>query len=102
MLVKTVQENVFNTEAKHIAFAVNKAARSAENPTLSDWKKIINIFKYLNQTKNYKIIYTGTGEIIAYTKICSTIFVPCNSLLEREHLLKQMYLTILLFAAVMM
>ena len=28
---------------------------------------IISIFKYLNQIKNYKITYTGTEEIIAYT-----------------------------------
>ncbi len=50
-----------------IAFAVNKAARVAENPTISDWHKVVNILKYLNSTKNYKITYKGTGEIVAYT-----------------------------------
>ena len=48
-------------------FAVSKASRTAENPTVSNWHKVINIFKYLNATKNYKIKYSGTGEFIAYT-----------------------------------
>jgi len=50
-----------------ISYSVNKAARSAENPTISDWKKVINILKYLNSTKNYKITYNETGEFAAYT-----------------------------------
>ena len=50
-----------------ISFAVNKAAKNAENPTISDWNKVTNIFKYLNSTKNYKITYTGTGEFTAFT-----------------------------------
>jgi len=50
-----------------IAFAVNKAARKCEEPTVSDWKKIINIFKYLNSTSNYKITYHGKGDFIAYS-----------------------------------
>ena len=50
-----------------IAFAVGKVARKSENPTLADWKKVINIIKYLNYTKSYKITYKGKGEILAYT-----------------------------------
>ncbi len=50
-----------------IAFAVNYAARFCENPTVSDWNKILNIFKYLNNTINYKITYNGTGDFIAYS-----------------------------------
>jgi len=50
-----------------IAFSVGKVARNSENPTLSDWKKVVNIMKYLNYTKNYKITYKGQGEIVAYT-----------------------------------
>ncbi len=50
-----------------IAFSVNKAARNAENPTISDWKKVMNILKYLNSTKFYKITYDETGEFNAYT-----------------------------------
>jgi len=50
-----------------ITFAVGKVARSSENPTMADWKMVINILKYLNYTKHYKIKYKGQGEIIAYT-----------------------------------
>jgi len=35
---------------------------------MNDWKKVINILKYLNYTKNYKIEYKEKGgEILAYT-----------------------------------
>jgi len=50
-----------------ITFTVGKAARNSENPTYGDWKKVINIMKYLNYTKNFKITYKGKGEILAYT-----------------------------------
>jgi len=50
-----------------ISFAVHKAARNSENPTVSDWIKITHILKYINTTKDYKIHYNGKGEIIAYT-----------------------------------
>jgi len=50
-----------------IAYAVNKAARYSEHPTISDWNKVVNILKYLNSNKNYKITYDGKGDIIAYT-----------------------------------
>jgi len=36
-----------------ISFSVLKAARHCESPTLSDWKKVANIFRYLSSTKNY-------------------------------------------------
>ena len=50
-----------------VAFAVNKASRNSEEPTVSDWKKVIHILQYLNTTKNYKIKYDGKGEILGYT-----------------------------------
>jgi len=50
-----------------ISFSVHKAARHCENPTTSDWKKVINIFKYLNNTKNFKLLFNGQGHIHAYT-----------------------------------
>jgi len=50
-----------------IAFSVNKAARNSENPTVSDWHKVIAILQYLKDTKNYKIKYDGTGNIVGYT-----------------------------------
>jgi len=45
-----------------ISYAIGKTARKAENPTMNDWKKVINILKYLNYTKNYKIEYKGRGK----------------------------------------
>eukprot|EP00833_Pecoramyces_ruminatium_P001431 jgi/Orpsp1_1/1175463/evm.model.c7180000054002.1 len=50
-----------------IAFAVNKAARNSENPTVSDWVKVKNILKYLNNTKEYKLHYDGKGKILGYS-----------------------------------
>lgn len=50
-----------------ITFAVGKAARNSEHPTITDWNKVTQIFKYLNTTKDYKICYDGKGEIIGYT-----------------------------------
>ena len=50
-----------------IAFAINKASRKCENPTISDWNKIINILKYINSTKEFKIEYNGKEELVAYT-----------------------------------
>ena len=50
-----------------ISFAVNYAARFCENPTVSDWNKILNIFKYLNNTINYKITYNANGNFLAYS-----------------------------------
>ena len=51
----------------YISFSVHKAARISENPIITDWIKITNILKYLNNTKYYKICYDGEGEIIGYT-----------------------------------
>jgi len=50
-----------------ISYAVNKAARKSENPTVSYWNAIVNIFRYLNTKINYKIKYDGKGKITCYT-----------------------------------
>jgi len=50
-----------------IAFSVNKVARKSENPTISDWKAVVNIFRYLKMTINYKIKYDREGDIVGYT-----------------------------------
>eukprot|EP00833_Pecoramyces_ruminatium_P006475 jgi/Orpsp1_1/1180507/evm.model.c7180000073688.1 len=50
-----------------IAFAVNKAARNSENPTISDWVKVKDILKYLNNTKEYELYYDGKGKILGYS-----------------------------------
>jgi len=38
-----------------IFFAVSKAARKSNNPTLEDWINVIKIFNYLQHIKNYGI-----------------------------------------------
>ena len=50
-----------------ISFAVHKVARNSENPTMTDWRKVENILKYLNSTIDYKITYDGQGNIVGYT-----------------------------------
>jgi len=45
-----------------ISFSVHKAARNSENPIITDWIKITNILKYLNNTKYYKIIIINTKQ----------------------------------------
>jgi len=50
-----------------ISFAVNKAARKSENPTITDWNTVVNILKYISTTINYNISYDGKGEIVGYT-----------------------------------
>jgi len=50
-----------------ISFSVSKASRKNSNPTVSDWSKVVNILKYLNQAKNYYISYKNKRELIDYT-----------------------------------
>ena len=46
-----------------ISFSVSKESRKNSNPTVSDWNKVVNILKYLNQTKNYCISYKKQRRI---------------------------------------
>jgi len=50
-----------------ISFTVNFAARFSENPTISDWNRVLNIFKYLNNTIDYKISFDGSSSLNAYS-----------------------------------
>ena len=58
---------IAKTTRPDISFSVNKAARKCERPTKSDWNKVLNIFKYLNSTKEYKLKLDGQGTLNAYT-----------------------------------
>ena len=55
-----------------ISFAIHHAARQCENPSFTDWHKIINILKYLNNTKYNKILYNGLGPFHGYTDVESS------------------------------
>lgn len=50
-----------------IAFAVNKAARAMEKPTVQDWNQIKRIFRYLRGTVDYGIIYSKAEELKVYS-----------------------------------
>ena len=50
-----------------IACAVNKASRKNKNPNMTDWKKVLQIFKYINQTKDYYLQYKRDGNLNGYT-----------------------------------
>jgi len=45
---------------------VHKAARNSENPTVTDWKSVTNILRYIKNTKNYKITYDGKDDVTAF------------------------------------
>ena len=46
-----------------IACAVNKASRKNKNPNITDWKKVLQIFKYINKTKDYYLQYKRDGNL---------------------------------------
>jgi hypothetical protein len=47
-------------------FSVSKASRKNSNPTTLDWKKVVNIHKYLYQIENYYISYKIIGKLVGY------------------------------------
>jgi len=50
-----------------IAFAVNQAARHAENPTEIDYKALLTILQYLKSTKDKSIHYNGDCKLVGYS-----------------------------------
>ena len=50
-----------------ILFAVSKAARRSQNPTVDDWNKVIKIFNYLKGNTNYGLYFTKDKTIKAYS-----------------------------------
>jgi len=34
---------------------------------MTDWKKVLRIFKYINQTKDYYLLYKRDGNLKGYT-----------------------------------
>ncbi|OUM69797.1 hypothetical protein PIROE2DRAFT_2221 [Piromyces sp. E2] len=60
---KNFDKTTYKNALDHISFAIGKVARNPENLMRSDWKKVINILKYLNYTKkNYKKLNTKERE----------------------------------------
>lgn len=50
-----------------IAYAVNNVSRFNSNYTLSHWKGVKRIFRYLKSTINYKLFYSKGDELVAYS-----------------------------------
>jgi len=46
-----------------ILFSVSRASRYSQKPTLKNWKELVQIFKYLQGTKSYGILYKGKADL---------------------------------------
>lgn len=58
-----------------ISFIVSHLSCKRNNPTKAEWKKVINIFRYLKGTKNYKLKFDNKCDTIAYS---DASFAPDN------------------------
>ena len=45
-----------------VACAIGKLSRRCANPTVSDWKAVKRVFRYLLKTKDLKLVYQRTGQ----------------------------------------
>ena len=44
-----------------IAYAVSVVSQKLDSATVEDWNKVKRIFKYLNGTMNYGILFRSSG-----------------------------------------
>ena len=47
-----------------IAYAINKLAQFTSVPKPKHWTAVKRIFRYLKSTKNYKLTYGGSDELL--------------------------------------
>ena len=59
-----------------ISETISKLSTRKNNPTVRDWKMIINVLLYLNKTKNYFLKFNNKEDIVAYS---DAIFGPKNN-----------------------
>ena len=50
-----------------ISETISKLSTKRNNPTIKDWKAVLNILKYLNKTKNFFLKFSDKDDIIAYS-----------------------------------
>jgi len=50
-----------------ISETISKLSTKRNNPTIKDWKMLLNVFKYLNKTKNFYLRFDDKEDIIAYS-----------------------------------
>lgn len=51
-----------NATRPDISYAVNVLSRHQISPTEADWKMVIRVFRYLIETRNLALVYTGTTD----------------------------------------
>jgi len=45
---------------------ISKLSTKRNNPTIKDWKAVLNVLKYLNKSKNFFLKFNDKDDIIAY------------------------------------
>jgi len=58
-----------------VACAIGKLSQKCVNPTVSDWRAVKRVFRYLVKTKDLKLIYQKTGEPLKV--YCDSDFAGC-------------------------
>jgi hypothetical protein len=50
-----------------LAYAISRVSAAMQNPTNGDWANIKRIFRYLQETKDMKLVYSNANQLIAYS-----------------------------------
>jgi len=50
-----------------ISETISKLSTKRNNPTMKDWKMLLNVLKYLKKTKNYYLKFNSKGDILGYS-----------------------------------
>lgn len=53
-----------NNTRPDLSYAVSKLSQRTQCPTFGDWKNVKHVLRYLVSTKDYKLTYTKSGEVI--------------------------------------
>lgn len=77
-----------------VACAIGKLSQKSASPTVSDWKSVKRVFKYLLKTKDLKLVYKKTGKPAQI--FCDSDFAGCT--IDRKS--RSGYVVILAGAAV--
>ncbi|XP_068987402.1 uncharacterized protein [Bombus flavifrons] len=59
-----------------VACAIGKLSQRSANPTVSDWKAVKRVFRYLLKTKDLTLVYQRTGQPLKV--FCDSDFAGCT------------------------
>ncbi|XP_068965540.1 uncharacterized protein [Bombus flavifrons] len=59
-----------------VACAIGKLSQRCANPTVSDWKAVKRVFRYLLKTKDLTLVYQRTGQPLKV--FCDSDFAGCT------------------------